>query len=615
MNAFPFISFIIVDYNGTPFLKDCLVSLYDQDYPKEKIEIIVIDNGSSGDSERLIAGHYPRVRYFKNSINNYCAANNLGIKKSKGEFIALVNNDAKLKSVWLKEMLRVMLHHKKAGAACGKVLFPDGRIQGTGHLELPNFYWADRGFKEEEKGQYSQVEQINSISHCAAIFRRDCIRKAGLLDEDFIMYLEDVDISLRIGAQGWELFYVPLSIAYHKFHGSIDDASVEFLCERNRLLLLAKHFPEKLPDALFGKGFFARTQNGKGLLSILPLVLDKLSKHHDVEMTRRLLPEIFAGAEKILSYEKDSLIKRIADGQEQLESYKRQRTIEIGLLKEEIERKEKDVAVQGSQLTEKEALLQEVSAELAVLKQRCSRAEQEIIEKEQGISLINEQLLCKERTLKEALGEILGLKNQLNQIYDSETYRFVAKPLWKILDFFKGKRIVRHDSRGSGIIVIKPFCAGIGDTLQILRQLRQSNHESRIAIFAHVLAPDYQMLVNNEFVQDRYVFSPDINRLTMKGLCKALVRIRGTRYDQAIVLVGEPVYQGYWKAKLFAFFCGARQTKFHFIRPTHTESHETHAAIRYFGKTMYSVLRLSLFVFLFIICIVIPLKLKKIFQR
>ncbi|MEW6075200.1 MAG: glycosyltransferase [Candidatus Omnitrophota bacterium] len=615
MNTFPTISFIIVDYNGVSLLGDCLDSLCGQDYPKEKIEIIVVDNGAGSDSERLIVTRYPHVKYLKSSVNNYCAANNVGIRKSKAEFVALVNNDATLASCWLKEILPVMLHHKKAAAACGKVLFPDGRIQGTGHIELPNFYWADRGFKEEERGQYAHIEQIDSISHCAAIFRRECIMQAGLLDEDFIMYLEDVDISLRIAGKGWKLFYVPLSIAHHKFHGSIDDASVEFLCERNRLLLLAKHFPEKLADALFGKGFFARAQSKKGLLGILPLILDKLSKHHGAETARSLLPEICAGTEKVLNYQKDTLAKRIADAQEQFESYTRQCAVEINLLKETVEAAKKDIAQQGAQLAETEARLSEASCELVLLRQRCSEAAQKITEKEQEVSSINRQLLLNTQVLREARQEASSLKSQLHQIYNSETYRFIAKPLWKILDFFKGNRIARPDSHGNGVIVIKPFCVGTADALDMLRQLCQSYPQTRIAIFANVAAADYQVLINNEFAQDRYIFSPGINRLTIWRLCRALLHMRSIRYAQAIVLMGEPAYRGYWKVKLFAFLCGSRRMKFHFIRPAHAAPHETYAAIKYFGKVLSSVLRVSVFAVLFLIGIVIPLKLRKIFQR
>lgn len=616
MTAFPLLSVVIVNYNGKSLLGDCLASLCAQDYPEEKMEIVVVDNGSNDDSEKFIATFYPRVKIIKNDVNNYCKANNMGIKKAKGEFVVLLNNDTRLTPTWLKEMLYVMRRHTSAGAACGKILFADGKIQGAGHIALPHFYWADRGFKEEDKGQYDTIEDINSISHCAALFRKKCLHDVGPLDEDFIMYLEDVDMSLRTSAKGWKLLYVPTGVAYHKFHGSIDDASADFFCERNRLLLLAKHFPEKLPDELLGKGYFADLSCKKGLLDILPSILEKITKHHGQELAHRLLPGIFTGAEKVLRFAKDTLIKQITQEREQLESCRRQNETETSNLKETIAAGKRDIALLNKLVAEQEDNLKKAFAELTQLRRLHSQAEKAIVEKDAQITSKNAQLLLKEQAFKEASAESRNLKNQMDRIYGSETYRFIARPIWKILDLLKGKRMNRQGAqRRRGVLVIKPFCVAIEDAEAVLSQIRQSYPEARVSIFANVADADYERLKNNEYAEEKYVFSAGIRRLTILRLCKALLCIRNNRYDLAIVPIAEPVYHGYRKAKLFAFLCGARETKYQRMRSAPSESLGTCAPVTFFGKTVYSVFLLSLFMALFVIGIVIPLKLRKIFQR
>ena len=106
---------------------------------------------------------------------------------------------------WLIELVRAINQDDTIGAVTSKILFPNGKIQSTGHYELPNFYWTDRGFKENDKGQYDQTEEVQSISHCAALYRRECLDDMGYLDEDFNMYMEDVDMSIRARQKKWHL--------------------------------------------------------------------------------------------------------------------------------------------------------------------------------------------------------------------------------------------------------------------------------------------------------------------------------------------------------------------------------------------------------------------------
>ena len=312
----PLVSFVIVNYNGEHFLEECLGSLAALNYPKEKQEVIVVDNGSEDGSLALLRTKYPRVSIFKNDVNNYCRALNLGVQKAKGEFIASVNNDVRLNKNWLLELVKAMQQDATVGVAGGKIRFFDNKIQSAGHEEYPGFYWGDRGFKEEDRGQYDKIEEVESLCGAAILFRKSCLEAVGPFDEDFIMYLEDVDICLRCKKKKWKVLYVPRSLSRHHFSGTSSAQSVIFFSERNRLLLLAKHFPRKLSDALYGRGYFSWKEGGDegaNIYDVLPLIFSKLLETQNVELVNKITPELFKNVDFINNLEKSILMKRLEE--------------------------------------------------------------------------------------------------------------------------------------------------------------------------------------------------------------------------------------------------------------------------------------------------------------
>lgn len=103
----PFVSIITVNFNGKFFLKNLFNSLLDLNYPKEKLQIIMVDNGSTDDSVSFVKENYPFVEIIKNKENKgFAEGNNIGIKAANGEFIALINNDCVVDSQWLLELVK-----------------------------------------------------------------------------------------------------------------------------------------------------------------------------------------------------------------------------------------------------------------------------------------------------------------------------------------------------------------------------------------------------------------------------------------------------------------------------------------------------------------------------
>ncbi len=465
----PSVSVIVVNFNGKQYLKDCFDSLLSLEYPQDRIELIMVDNVSEDGSVDYVRSQFPSVRVIQSDVNNYCHANNLGIRSSRGDFIALVNNDVTVDRKWLSALVNAIRADDAIGAVTGKVLFKNGLVQSVGHTQLPSFYWEDRGFRQADSGQFNTVEDVASISHCAALYRRSCIDDIGLLDEEFVMYLEDVDFSLRAKKKGWRLVFVPDGIARHLYHGSIDDARVSEYCEKNRLLLVAKHYPEKLAENLLGSGYFTAV-NGRGdLIRNLKGAFSALLRYHPLDDVRMLLPGLLDSMNRIVDAEKDVLLKRanelMARDIEALETA-------ISQTRSDLEQRTKDLARLKDALDRTESALNEYTRDNRMCKELLLQKDRELLDKNREITdrdhelqIKNMAIVEKERMLEkigddlsqtsvfleqsrretasqndkllEAQGEISDLKQRLSAICDSEIYRFVVRPFWRVLDAIK----------------------------------------------------------------------------------------------------------------------------------------------------------------------------------
>jgi GT2 family glycosyltransferase len=645
-------------------------SLSSIDYPKRCLEIILVDNCSTDGSVDLIKDKFSNVKIISNEVNNYCRANNLAIKKARGEFICLVNNDVKFDKNWLSELIKAMLNDKKAGAASSKILFEDGLIQSTGHYRFPNFYWADRGFREQDLGQYEKAEEIKSLSHCACIYRKKCLLDVGALDEDFNMFVEDVDMSIRAGKMGWRLYYVPTSRVYHKFHGTASEDKVAFLCERNRLLLVAKHFPKDLSPALFGKGYFTILNDKNELIKVLPDVFTKLLKEHSRERIIPLLPEIFESFEQILGKEKDHLIKeyynlkkRITD-QDNLISHKEKliasniNTIHEQEKKIQAERdlvKEKDTIVaevsneiaakisqlsqkdvqlsqKDAQLSQKDALISERDSELSRkdglildLEEKVTILNAETRRRDEGISDLKQQMqsardeLVKradhavflDREIKQKDAEIKYLKDWLNGILNCQTYRFIVKPVWSVLRFARRILGIKNYTNQKTVLIIKPHCVPYLETQSYINRLRSDSSQLKIAILLYRFDESAQNITG----VDEKILYGDEKGLSISGRMFLIFKLRKMGFDEAVVLLGNPVYQGYRSSKIIAIFSGAKRVGWFFVFSNNEFAKSNNFPAKEIANSIFSIILLFIFASIFTVLFVIPLKLKKLSNR
>ena len=253
------VSVIIVNYNGLKYLEPCFNSLFKVDKDDFSLDIIMVDNLSKDGSVNFVKEKFPEIEIIENDINNYAKALNLGIEKSKGDYIAILNNDTTVEKNWLRGLVAAMDRDERIGVVQSKILFSDGKtINSVGVEEVEDFYFRDIGFDEKDIGKYEEEKEREYFSGGSVLLRRGCVESVDNFDEDFVMYMEDIDYSIRCHDKGWEIFYAPKSVTHHRYHGTASSDLCEYFCSRNRLLLLGKHYPLSLSQSIKTSHFYLK---------------------------------------------------------------------------------------------------------------------------------------------------------------------------------------------------------------------------------------------------------------------------------------------------------------------------------------------------------------------
>lgn len=229
-------------------MRACLESLVRQ--TNVTFEIIVVDNGSTDGSADLAATEFG-ARVIRNTENRgFCAANNQGIAAARGEFIALLNNDAEAGPGWIAALHRACSKRSDVGMAASKILVWEDtkRIDKAAHLIFPDGQNRGRGSGALDVGQFDREEEVLWPDGCAAMYRAEMLRQIGGFDEDFFAYGDDAELGLRARIAGWTCIYAPDAVVRHHRGSTMGKGSAARLAliERNRVLLAAKLFPWSL---------------------------------------------------------------------------------------------------------------------------------------------------------------------------------------------------------------------------------------------------------------------------------------------------------------------------------------------------------------------------------
>ncbi|MGC2423987.1 MAG: glycosyltransferase family 2 protein [Nitrospirota bacterium] len=246
------ISVVIPNYNRADLLGACLASLRAQTY--RDFEVIVVDNGSDDGSSEMAAKDFPEVRLIRLEENKgFSAAVNRGIKKSVGELVALLNNDAEADPAWLSELYSASAAHPEAGFFASKILFYDRHdiIDTVCDCFSVAGFGYKKGWGEIDKGQYDHLKYVFGACGGAAAYRRtmlDAVAQGGeYFDEEYFAFGEDLDISFRAQSMGYRCVAVPGARVYHRIRATAGNSSrmAIFLGYRNFMLTVIKNFPAR----------------------------------------------------------------------------------------------------------------------------------------------------------------------------------------------------------------------------------------------------------------------------------------------------------------------------------------------------------------------------------
>jgi GT2 family glycosyltransferase len=216
------LSVVIVSYNVRAYLEQCLRSVQTALEGIEG-EVFVVDNHSDDDSVETVRNHYPWVKLIVNQENlGFAKANNQAICQSQAEYVLLLNPDTLVAQDTLRGVLHFMDDHPKAGGAGVMMCYEDGTRAPESRRALPTPWVAAQKMLGFTKRYYmshlpwDQPSRIEVISGAFCLLRHEALKTVGLLDEDFFMYGEDIDLSYRLLKGGWENWYIPYSIVHYK---------------------------------------------------------------------------------------------------------------------------------------------------------------------------------------------------------------------------------------------------------------------------------------------------------------------------------------------------------------------------------------------------------------
>src|SRR3990167_7096004 len=207
----PKVSIVFSNFNGGKEPLECLASIKKLNYPKNKIQTILIDNGSKDKSPEKIAGKFPEVNLIKLKKDiGLPASLNLGIKKSAGKYIFIANDDIVLEKSSIKNMVHFLEKNTNVGVLGGKVFYKNEPKKLSDSACDFNFYLG-----EIKKG-LAKGEQIKWLQSCSIMVPKIIFQKVGLFDSGFYpLYFDDFDFCLRVKNSGFKIVYLPIVTFWH----------------------------------------------------------------------------------------------------------------------------------------------------------------------------------------------------------------------------------------------------------------------------------------------------------------------------------------------------------------------------------------------------------------
>ena len=244
------IAVVLVNYHdyAERFLKACRNSLRAQTYNKNDFQVYIVDNDSSEETFNYLKNEYPEAKILTRDDGNYSAANNLGFKegiKDGADYLVALNMDTEVEPDFLLELVKSLENNPEAGLAQAKILlYPkteaerlSPKINSLGNI----IHYLGFGFTNSYGRPDFEIKGCPEIkgyaSGCAFMVRGEVWERAGGLNEEFYMYHDDVELSLKVKLLGYKIILVPKAVVFHKYEFN-RSVRMFYYMERNRYLTL-----------------------------------------------------------------------------------------------------------------------------------------------------------------------------------------------------------------------------------------------------------------------------------------------------------------------------------------------------------------------------------------
>lgn len=252
----PDLTVSIINSGNLDLILACLESIH-KTADGIELEVIVVDNASGDGSAEAIQARFPEVKIIRNREKEGFSANhNKAMRAMTAPYIFILNDDTVMHGGALRKILDFMRKDPAVGAAGGMLLNPDGTTQYTGkarptmlaaafislglHRLFPGNPVTSKYFGRKES--YRGAEEVESINGAAMMVSRAAIEKAGMLDEGFFLFCEDVDWSIRIREEGFRLFFLPGARITHYRGASTGGRRMVVIYHKSLLRFYRKHY-------------------------------------------------------------------------------------------------------------------------------------------------------------------------------------------------------------------------------------------------------------------------------------------------------------------------------------------------------------------------------------
>lgn len=305
------LSIIIVHYKTRELTLQCLRSIREF-RPRTPFEILLIDNGSQDGIRKKLEVEFPEVRLIETGRNDgFSQANNLGIVNTQGRYILLLNSDTKILEPAFDRLVQFMDSSPEAGCVGPQHVEGNGKHQ-VSYGKFPDLFTeilrkivdyqialSDLNIRGHLTDFCSQEQEVDWLSGSCLLLRREALLQAGLLDESFFMYFEDIDLCQRIRDKGWRVIFYPMAKIVHYRGQSVKDNILAGLVayRQSQLHFARKHYGRRgdylVRIILFFKFGFVSIQSLAGLVAMKFLGRDSEPYYIKMLLSKKVFGMIF----------------------------------------------------------------------------------------------------------------------------------------------------------------------------------------------------------------------------------------------------------------------------------------------------------------------------------